>query len=204
MTTTFETSLRDSLTEYDIDLPHPLWALIAWLEERGHRRDTPAGLPFLDVFSPEGAAPWSHVCFELPSDLVRFWFGRDGLEKQIIPIVHCGGDGSYIALWRHAGAPDRFVFLGSEGEAFTVAERAEDLIAVVTMGYTSVEGRDDLLMTPEVNWDHQRDGDWPEPVDIMGWVSEHYGILYPATAGSLLPYAVGEDPFAAFAAAQSG
>lgn len=204
MTLTFEASLRDKLTEFDIDLPHPLWALIAWLEERGHCKVTPGGLPYLDVYGDETTQAWSHICFELPPDLVRFWFGREGLEQQVIPIIHCGGDGSYIALWRHAGAPDRFVFLGSEGEAFTVTERVEDLIAILTMGYTCFEGRDDLMMTPEVNWEAERDGDWPEPVAIMAWVAEHYGILYPATAGSFLPYGMVEDPFVAFVAAETG
>ncbi len=205
MSTTFESHLRNSLTDFDIDLPHPLWALISWLEERGHRHETVGGMPWLSMFTSHGKSElWSHVCFEPPPDLVRFWFSRDGLEKQVIPFVHCGGDGSHIALWRHPGAVDRYVFLGSEGEAFTVAERVEDLIVILTMGYTSIEGRDDLMVTPELNWEHQRDGDWPEPVDIMSWVSEHYGLLYPATGGSLLPYDHDGDPFAAFVAAESG
>ena len=205
MKTTFEASLRDSLTTLDIDLPHPLWALIAWLEERGHRREGLGGLPYLDLFAAgAGEASWSHVCFEVPPDLVRFWFSKDGFEKQVIPFIHCGGDGSYVALWRHNGAPDRYVFLGSEGEAFTIAERVEDLIAILTMGYTTIEGRDDLMASPEQNWADHNGDDWPEPLDIMAWVSEHFGLLYPATGGALLPYSGEDDPFVSFVAQETG
>ena len=200
MTETFEAALRERLTKLDIDLPHELWTFIAWLEERGHRFDSPAGLPFLSVApSANRDAMWSHVYFVLPPDLVRFWFGKDGLEKWVIPFIHCGGDGSYIALWRNPGDPDRFVFLGSEGEAFTVAERAEDLIAILTMGYPWIEGRDDLAASPEQLWEDMSDAEWPDLVDEKAWVTAHMGIRHPATGSSLLPRQPGDDPFTTFA-----
>lgn len=49
MNTTLEAALRDALTKLDLDLPHELWALISWLEERGQRFETPAGLLFLAI-----------------------------------------------------------------------------------------------------------------------------------------------------------
>ena len=201
MTKTFEASLRESLTHFDIDLPHALWALISWLEERGHRHETPAGLPFLSIADEhDGDTLWCDVYFDLPPDLVRFWFGKDGMEKQVIPFIHCGGDGSYIALWRHAGAPDRFVFLGSEGEAFTISESVNGLITLLTMGYPAIEARDDLTVTPEQVWEDLHDGPWPDMADVKAWVQAHFNIRHPMTAGSILPYTVTDDPFAVFAA----
>ncbi|MEM6386805.1 MAG: hypothetical protein AAF718_11280 [Pseudomonadota bacterium] len=206
MTVTFEAALRDALTDLDIDLPHGIWEFIAWLEERGHRSETLAGLPFLTIAEPdvEGNV-WSELFFDLPPDLVRFWFGRDGLEKQVIPFVHCGGDGSYIALWRHAGAPDRFVFLGSEGEAFTIAEDVQSFLTIVTMGYPMIEGRDNLTATPEHLWDDINDEEpWPDTPAVKAWIGSHFGISHPMTASILLPYSPGEDPFEAFVLEQSG
>lgn len=204
MTKTFEASLRESLTHFDIDLPHALWALISWLEERGHRHETPAGLSFLSIAGEDdNGTLWSQIYFDLPPDLVRFWFGKDGLEKEVIPFVHCGGDGSYIALWRHAGAPDRFVFLGSEGEAFTVADTVEGLITILTMGYSAVEVRDDLTSSPEQLWEDLHDGAWPDMTEVKAWVSEHFEIRHPMTAGSVLPYQLANDTFTAFAAHQT-
>ncbi|MGR3513771.1 MAG: hypothetical protein ACU0GG_13490 [Paracoccaceae bacterium] len=201
MSNTFETALREALTDLDIDLPHELWALISWLEERGQRFETPAGLPFLaiaDAIRREDL--WSHIYFDLPPDLVRFWFGQDGLEKQVIPFVHCGGDGSYIALWRHAGAPDRYVFLGSEGEAFTLAETPLDFITLLTMGYPWIEMRQDLTASPEQMWESTNDDPWPDLAPIKAWVTKHFGIQHPMTGSTILPYAMGDDPFASFVA----
>lgn len=204
MTKTFEAALRDALTGLDIDLPIELWALISWLEERGQRFETPAGLPFLSIGDAERPEDlWSHIYFDLPPDLVRFWFGKEGLDKQVIPFVHCGGDGNYIALWRHAGAPDRFVFLGSEGEAFTVAETAMSLVTLLTMGYPFIEGRDDLTASPEQIWEETHEGAWPDLVAVKAWVGEHFGIEHPVSGNAILPYSGREDPFAAFVAGLS-
>ncbi len=205
MTTSFESALRQSLTDLDIDLPHALWTLIAWLEERGQRFETPSGLPFLaiaDVTSRDDLS--SHVLFDLPPDLVRFWFGKDGLENQVIPFVHCGGDGSYFALWRHSGAPDRYVFLGSEGGAFTVAETPADLITLLTMGYPFIEGRHDLTASPEQVWEDRYDGDWPDPVIVKDWVRSQFGVQHPMTGSAILPYSADDDPFAAFVSEEMG
>lgn len=199
MNTSFEAAMRDSLTERDIDLPHEIWTLIAWLEERGQRFETPAGSPFLAIGDVTNQSElWSQVFFDVPPDLVRFWFGRDGLEKQVIPFVHCGGDGSYIALWRHPGDVDRFVFLGSEGEAFTVAATADALIAILTMGYPFIESRHDLVLAPEQLWEDLHSDPWPEPVKVKDWVRGQFGTQYPFSAASLLPFPQTEDPFAAF------
>lgn len=199
MTKTFEAALRDALTGLDIDLPHELWALISWLEERGQKFETPAGLPFLAIGEATRREElWSHIYFDLPPDLVRFWFGKEGLEKSVIPFVHCGGDGSYIALWRHAGAPDRFVFLGSEGEAFTMAESVEALVTLLTMGYPFIEGRDDLTASPEQIWEETQDGPWPDLAPVKTWVREHFGIQHPVSGSAILPYSGREDPFAVF------
>ena len=205
MTKTFEAALRDALTKLHMDLPHELWALISWLEERGQRFETPAGLPFLAIADAAHRDElWSHIYFDLPPDLVRFWFGSDGLEKQITPFVHCGSDGSYIALWRHKGAPDRYVFLGSEGEAFTLAETPRAFITLLTMGYPWIEMRQDLTAPPEQLWEDAHDLPWPGLVAVKDWASAQFDLKYPMTGSTILPYSATDDPFIAFVAEAVG
>lgn len=205
MTRAFEAALRDALTGFDIDLPHALREPIAWLQERVHRHTSPAGQPFLSVAAPDAqGALWSHEFFDLPPDLMRFRFGAVGMEKQVIPFMHCGGDDSHIALWRHGGAPDRYVFLGSEGEAFAVAERPDDLIAFLTLGFPAIERRDDLVARPEHVWEEMHDGAWPGVTGVKAWVKVHFWVQHPMTAEAILPYISGDDPFIAFVAQETG
>ncbi|MDJ0639868.1 MAG: hypothetical protein QNJ20_13620 [Paracoccaceae bacterium] len=204
MTVNFEDQMRAGLEVLDIDLPHELWTLIAWLEEKGQCLETPSGPTYLAIMPlTDQGSLWSHLVFESPPDMVRFWFGKDGLERAVIPFVQCGGDGSYLALWRHAGAPDRYVFLGSEGEAFVVAEDVRDFISLLTMGYTQIETRSDLSSTPDQLWHDLNDDDWPDPVELRQWVTDQFDFVHPATGAALLPYGAKDDPFAAFVAAQT-
>lgn len=198
MTATFESHLRDGLEALDIDLPHPLWLLIAWLEENGHRHVQPTSAKTVLPVMPRDSEGelWSHLFFDLQTDVTRFWLNCEGMERSLIPFLHCGADGSYMALWRHSGAPDRFVFLGSEGEAFVLAEDVTDFITLITMGYTSIEGSDVLFASPEENWADFNDGPWPDAPALHTWARETFGINYPATGAALLPYAAEADPFA--------
>ena len=195
----FRAQLGADLAALGADLPAPLWALITWLEARGQVYHTTHGnRPFLAAMPvAERAALWSDIYFESPPDLVRFWFGKPGLERQVIPFIHCEGDGSMLALWRHAGV-DRFVFLGSEGDGFVVAETPEALIALITMGYAWIEGRFALEVPPAEVWAEVFDTPWPDPVEVKTWAGEALGVVYPEMGAKLLPYPPDADPFAAF------
>ena len=82
-----------------------------------------------------------------------------------------------MALWR--GETDRYVFLGSEGEAFVVAETAVEFILVITMGYESIECADDLLISPKTQWDEGKSTPWPELAALQKWVRETFQVSYP-------------------------
>lgn len=197
----FEVHLRSKLHDLDADFALPIWTLIYWLESKGQCfRYTSDQEPFLSTtLVKDKDALWSHVNFVLPPDMVRFWFGKQGYEKQVIPFLRCGSDGSYIALWRRPDTEDSFVFLGSEGDAFVVAEDPKQLIALATMGYTSIEGRDVLAASPKQVWRETHSGSWPEPIELMAWTTENLGVLYPENGVEILPYALADDPFAKFA-----
>ncbi len=199
----FEAALRGRLAKLRADLPEALWSYIGWLEENGqafaYTNTNEAFLAAIPVDSPERMT--SHLAFEMPPDLVRFWLGKDGYETQIIPFLRCGGDGSYIALWRQDGQGDKFVFLGSEGEAFVMAEDPLDLIAIVTLGYASIETRDDLNKTPAQAWaDWYDDRPWPEPTVLKAWVRDAFGLDHDPVGAAYLPYDADADPFEAFVA----
>gem|GEM_PF-5558336 len=196
--------LRANLAKLGADLPTPLWDMIRWLETRGQVFHTTYGaIPFLAAMPVDGRdALWSEIYFESPPDLVRHWFGKSGLEQQVIPFIHCGGDGSYIALWRPAVGPAHFVFLGSEGEAFVVTDNVLALIAILTMGYTEIEGRFSLEATPAAGWAEVHDGTWPDPVEIKNWAERNLGVAYPDCGIDLLPFTKVPDPFQAFVQTQ--
>lgn len=196
----FEMHLRSKLHDLDVDFTPPMWTFISWLESKGQCfRYASNQEPFLSTTLVKNKdALWSHVSFVLPPDLVRYWFGKEGYEKQVIPFVRCGADGSYIALWKRSGAVDSFVFLGSEGEAFVVAEDPKQLIALITMGYTSIEGRDVLAASPKQVWKETHAGSWPEPIELMAWTAKNLGVSYPAIGQDILPYALSDDPFSKF------
>ncbi len=200
MAVTFETDLRDALQGVGADLPDALWTYIRWLEAEGqvytYRATNQRFLATMPVAGID--ALFSHLAFELPPDLVRYWLGKEGFERQIIPLAKCGGDGSYIALWKHDDQPDQFVFLGSEGESFVITENPVDLIAILTMGYSSIEGRDVLAATPAEAWAETDEEPWLEPVTAKDWATQTFGNIYMSTGAEYLPHATVADPFDQF------
>lgn len=202
MEPSFETALRAAFEAFGADLAAELWMFITWLEENGQAyRYRTSGEPFLAAIPAANInALTSHLVFEMPPDLLRYWLGKEGYESQIIPFMKCGGDGSYIALWRQADAADMFVFLGSEGESFVIAENAIDLIALISLGYESIEGRDVLAATPKTIWSEWNETPWVEPVALKSWVSETFGINHKAKGAAYLPFDEGADPFETFVA----
>ena len=171
-------------------------SLIRWLERQGQTyRYRRTGMPFLAVKPAQSLdALTSAICFRLaPTDFVQSWFGHNLANESIVPLVHCGADGSILAVWR--GQPDRYVFLGSEGTAFIVAETAVDFILLITMGYFSIEMAEDLLVSPETQWREMYDDPWIAPTAVKSWVEETFSGQYPETGSTLRARVASPDPF---------
>ncbi|MCB5200187.1 hypothetical protein LGQ03_13130 [Loktanella sp. TSTF-M6] len=195
----FARDLRASLPA-GITLPSEVWDFIGWLEREKQTRSYPRSdrlfLPTLPVDPSEQL--WSHLAFVIETDLIRHWFGKDLPDQTLHPLVRCGADGSHIAVWQRADAMS-FVFLGSEGDAFTIAKDATDFITLITMGYRSIEDRATLLLTPAEDFGATPDRPWPDPVQAKTWAQTHLNAVYPARAEALLPFA-SDDPFTRFVA----
>jgi hypothetical protein len=103
-----------------------------------------------------------------------------------------------LALWRMAGRPEHYVFMGSEGEAFVIAEDERALITLITMGYDDIIGRGSLEPTPAELWGEYNERPWPEPIELKQFTAREFGIDYPQRGADLLPYSEGDDPFESF------
>ncbi|MBW6417127.1 hypothetical protein [Celeribacter sp. PS-C1] len=155
-----------------------------------------------DPMRPDGLT--SDVYFCQPPDLVRHWFGEGGYEDQIVPFLHASSTGSYIALWQLAGQPQRYVFLGDEGECLTLAERAEDLIRLLATGYIEIYGRESLEDTAEEQFEDSFEEDFTPPALARSLCFELTGQIPSESFASHLPFAPGKDPFEAFVAKAIG
>lgn len=215
----FEARLRASLPD-GVTLEAPLWTFIRWLERQQpaftYRGTDIAFLPTIPVADHD--AIWSHLAFVIEPDLVADWFGRGGLENQLVPLVKCGADGSHFALWKH-GRRDRYVFMGAEGEGFVLSDDVGGFIGVLTTGYVSIEDKATLSLSPR---EAHAGYDGPivaPPRAVQAWVSAHFDVRHGATAVDVLGAKkaanktaggaadeavsdVGGDPFAAFVAQQ--
>lgn len=193
----FEQTLRASLPE-GFELPNEIWQLIGWLEGREqtfqYTNSERLFLPTMPVSSIDHV--WSDLAFVIEPDMIRYWFGKDGLEEQIVPFVKCAADGSHLAAWKN-GANYMFVFLGSEGEAFTITDNVVDFMVLITMGYLGLHGREDLTLTPLQNYTEYCGEAWPEPVEIKQYIQSKYGVDYPKTGDPLVKKYV-DDPFVKF------
>ena len=182
----FETALRSSLpTGFTLD--DMLWDFIRWLESQKqvfkYRSSQALFMPTTPVDNFD--ALWSHLAFVIEPDLVKHWFGKDGLEAVLVPIVKCGVDGSHFAVWKDEGK-DCYVFLGSEGEAFQITDDVCQFIVLLTMGYFSIEGEGTLSLSPEANFAGYNSSPWPKPVSAQNWASDNLGVSYPKIAADIL------------------
>lgn len=202
---TFADDLTNALRSRGAPCPVELTRLMVHLESVGKvwtdRNSDERFLPLIPVRSRDEL--WSHLAFVMPPDLVRHWLGRDDTDDEILPFIRFGADGSHIAVWQGQGGPS-WVFLGSEGACFTVAERVRDLILILTLGYAAIEGRDVLALTPEEDWAERSASAHPDPGDVRAWVTATFDARYPACAADLLPYPAENDPFIARVADLTG
>ncbi len=131
-------------------------------------------IPFADI-----DALWSHLAFVIDPDLFTYWMGRDDLGNTLVSILRCGGDGSHIAQWRDPEGAMKYVFAGSEGDAFVLAESSLAFVQLITMGYESIETRDALTEHPAEIWQEYQDGLWPDTQTAKIWVRGQFGVEPP-------------------------
>lgn len=190
----FEKALRTSLPN-GFELPDQIWALIHWLEDNGQcfqfQKSDALFVPTMPAKSIDQLC--SHLAFVIEPELVRHWFGKDGLEAVLVPLVKCGADGSHLAVWKN-GEDTSFVFLGSEGEAFKVTSTVQNFILLITMGYFSLEDRHSMTSTPADNYGAYCEGKWPDPIGVKHHIKSTLNVTYPATGESLFENDE-DDPF---------
>ncbi len=197
----FETALRTSFPA-GFDLDDRLWRYIRWLERQEQvfktRNTQDLFVPTTPVANVD--ALWSHLAFVIEPDLISHWFGRRGLESRLVPLVKCGADGCHLAVWKEGGQ-DRYVFLGSEGEAFQVTTDVRCFIMLITMGYFSIEDKRTFSLRPEENFVEYNSQPWPEPVLAQDRVRDTLGLSYPKRGSEILD--IGEGAFEQFVTRQS-
>lgn len=178
----FVEALKSSLP-HGFTLPNEVLHFIKWLESEKqvyqYRNTQELFLPTIPVKSVDHLR--SHFAFIIEPTLTRDWFGKEGLEQLVVPIVKCGADGSYLAIWKN-GENNSYVFLGSEGEAFTITKNVENFLVLLTMGYISIESRFSFSLSPAENC-HSA---WAEPTYVQNHLKKIYGVLYPETAAELI------------------
>lgn len=189
----FLEAFRKSLPE-NITLPTEIFDFIKWLESERQvyqfKRTQQLFLPTIPVESTEDL--WSYFAFVIEPDLVRHWFGKNGLEESVIPLVKCGADGSHLAIWKN-GESISYVFLGSEGEAFTITKDVRHFLVFITMGYDSVEDRLSLSSPPKEDC-HPA---WTKPTYVQNHIKTTYEVSYPVIAADLIE-GFEDDPFTKF------
>lgn len=181
-----------------LDIGAEVIALMRWLEDdQGNLMHyTSNNQPFLPTTPMPGIeALWSHLAFVIDTEMFKYWLGREDLAAQIHAIVRCGGDGSHFALWRDPQGAMKYVFAGSEGEAFVVADTPLAFVQLLTMGYESVEYREALAEHPAELWSEYQDTPWPDTKAAKAWVKARFGVDAPHTGEELLPDTPHGDPF---------
>lgn len=197
--------IRRQMAALGVDLPPLLLKLIDWLEANGYAARSTQREALLIAPRPNlHSDRYSDIRFEFPQkDFMKSWLGKTGYERRVIPFIACAGDGSYIGLWpMDEETGERFVFLGSEGECFTVANNVHDLIALITMGYDEIHGREELSLSPAETWLLGGiEEPWPGTgslADLMQWARRDASIIYPTKGSVVLPFAPEDDPFTAY------
>ena len=148
----------------DMTLGAEVIALMEWLEDDQNNlmHYTSTNEPFLPTTPVAHIdALWSHLAFVIDPDMFTYWLGREDMGNTIVSILRCGGDGSHLALWRNADGAMKYVFAGSEGSAFVVAETGLDFVLLVTMGYQSIEDLSHLSRHPSEYWTTYNEGPRP-------------------------------------------
>jgi hypothetical protein len=165
------TNMTDLLTPHlpaGITLPEPLDRAWAWMEAQGFGFTNEHGY----FLTPYPGDRQLGVVFS-PGESLTGWFepGEPG-HDDLVPLGEIAGDGSWCLLWNDAGTA-RFVVLGSDGEAFLLADSAIDFLRLIAIGYDGIPYAD-LLTEPS------EDGESVAALaPFRAWVEAEFGVQVP-------------------------
>lgn len=154
----------------DFAIPAELEQAWDWLEARGYGLDRD-GRYHLSVH--DDSVP--HLVVFTPAAGLTGWFEADSAAAdRLLPIAE-GGDGSVVALWGDGSGQEqtdavRVVVLGSEGEAYVLAESVVDFLVLLAIGYT------DLI---EFGVPPEDDAAVAAVADFRAWVQDTHGVSVP-------------------------
>lgn len=162
-----------------IEVPDELERAWLWMEQQGWGHATDNGYFLVPYAGTRELGP----VFCVLDDFVEHWFVSDGAASRVVPIATIAGDGSAAALWLDDDHRLRFVGLGSEGDAFVLADSAVDFLRLVAVGHAELTTYE-LGLPP----------DDEEPVAALApfraWVEQTFGVVVPGEWPG-----VGEDEF---------
>jgi hypothetical protein len=91
-----------------------------------------------------------------PKDIVPYWFGKEGCEKNVIPFGGTG-DGSFYAFWFATDTPPEntpIVYFGSEGDFYVAGKNYVEFLAVLSAGF---------------EWEHDPDSAFPDSPELSAF-----------------------------------
>lgn len=168
-------------------IPHELERAWQWMEDQGFGSELANGY----YLTPYAGTRVLGIVFS-PNLTLDGWF-RDGDPgaDQLVPIAEVSGSGSIGALWLPDDGDLRYVVLGGDGVAATLAESTLDFLTLIGIGYVELDyagGEPD-------------DEDAVEAVaSFRAWVEAEFGIDVPDEWPDEVP---GNDDFTAWVAARS-
>ena len=187
-------------------LPEPLAKLYAWIEQRGHYRDTPNGMRigFLYPLEDDGesnSGTWVEFFAEGFPTGYEFGDNTASAPERLCVFAKTGADGSMAALWLDADGATRVVHLGS-GSGSTMlcvlAEDAVDFLRLCAIGYDELCWGEELSAPPEREHDL---GTLPNPA-FRRWVETTFSTTVPSTGAAIVKHPDAtmesedsEDPF---------
>lgn len=111
-------------------VPEPLDSAWSWMEQQGWVVDGPNG-----YFVTPYPGPRQLGAVFSAQESLDGWFepGDPGFD-QLVPIAQISGDGGTGAVWID-GDQVRFVALGSDGDAYLLADSPVDFLRLIAVGY---------------------------------------------------------------------
>lgn len=183
MLTTLTPHLPDGIA-----VPEELEQAWLWMEQQGWGVETANGY----VLAPDAGSRQLGVAFRAFDKSLEPWVFEGVPSGRIAPFAEIGGDGSVGALWLDDDDQVRFVGLGSEGDAYLLADSAIDLLRLVAIGYSE-------LTTYAVGLPPDDDEAVAALAPFRAWVEQTFDVAVPSEWPGL-----GDDEFTDWLAAVNG
>lgn len=115
----------------DLAVPDEVEQAWRWMEDQGWSIDNAHGY-FLTPYAGDRVLG---AVFGALDGFLEHWLVPGFPAGRLAPIGTIGGDGSAVAIWLDDDDRLRFVGLGSEGEAYLLADSAVDFLRLVAVGH---------------------------------------------------------------------